>query len=303
LDWLSVATFLIERGDQPMMLLDRSGRIQLLNAAMERTLGWRRGEIEGRLWYEACAPARSKRPTSRSLGQALSGALRRFELEAVTSDKCRVRLDVDVSSLGRNPARGLLLIVRRVTPVDGDRAYIENVANRDIDYQITAHASEFGTIRELVQMGQVVRLTGASKRRCFEILYSRQSPCEDCPALRAPRESWPRVALRRRTRATDGFEIVVAEPVGATTVGLSVRFINDGTLRAVHEARLARIADDAQLSRRERAVLDYLLMGRSLEDVATILKVSRHTVKFHQSNILRKLGADSRVDLFRLTGY
>jgi DNA-binding CsgD family transcriptional regulator len=44
-------------------------------------------------------------------------------------------------------------------------------------------------------------------------------------------------------------------------------------------------------------------MGRSLDDIATILELSRHTVKFHQRNILRKLGADSRVDILRLTGY
>ena len=33
------------------------------------------------------------------------------------------------------------------------------------------------------------------------------------------------------------------------------------------------------------------------------LSVSSRTVKFHQGNILQKLGADSRADLLRLAGF
>jgi DNA-binding CsgD family transcriptional regulator len=60
------------------------------------------------------------------------------------------------------------------------------------------------------------------------------------------------------------------------------------------------LADAAQLSERERSVLTYLLMGRSLGDIALILGISPRTVKFHQANVLEKLGADSRADLVRL---
>jgi len=41
-------------------------------------------------------------------------------------------------------------------------------------------------------------------------------------------------------------------------------------------------------------------MGRQLADIATALGISLRTVKYHQANILRKLRADSRVDLMRL---
>jgi PAS domain S-box-containing protein len=303
MDWLSVATFLVARGDQPMVVLDRLGTIRLLNDAMERTLGWRRSELEGRHWSQACEAGPPTRATSRSLGQLLSGAFRRGEHEALARDGQRILLELDVSPIGRGGGQGLLLAVHRATPLDRDRALPAAIAHQDIDYQITAHASEFGRIRKLAHMGHAVRVSGALERPCFELLHHRQSPCEDCPVLRAAREPWPRTTVRRRTRATDGFELVVAEPLSATTVGVSVRFIEEGALRAVHEARLARIAKEGQLSARERAVLDYLLMGRSLGDIATILELSRHTVKFHQRNILRKLGADSRVDIFRLTAY
>ena len=63
------------------------------------------------------------------------------------------------------------------------------------------------------------------------------------------------------------------------------------------------IADRARLSDRERSVLDYLRMGRSLDEIASILGLSRRTVKFHQANILQKLGVDSRFHLISLAGH
>lgn len=47
-------------------------------------------------------------------------------------------------------------------------------------------------------------------------------------------------------------------------------------------------------------MLAWLLLGRSLDEIAVSLGISARTVKFHQQNILNKLGADSRVDLIRL---
>jgi DNA-binding CsgD family transcriptional regulator len=47
-------------------------------------------------------------------------------------------------------------------------------------------------------------------------------------------------------------------------------------------------------------VLDLLLLGRSLGEIATALQITPRTAKFHQANLLEKLGADSRFDLLRL---
>lgn len=65
-------------------------------------------------------------------------------------------------------------------------------------------------------------------------------------------------------------------------------------------ARLLRLADDARLSVREREVLDLLLLGRSAGDIGIALDITARTAKFHQANVLAKLGADSRHDLMRL---
>jgi DNA-binding CsgD family transcriptional regulator len=81
---------------------------------------------------------------------------------------------------------------------------------------------------------------------------------------------------------------------------VSVRRIPGSLVSAINEARITELANKAQLSEREREVLRYLLLGRSLADIALLMNISLRTVKFHQANVLEKLGADSRSDLVRL---
>jgi DNA-binding NarL/FixJ family response regulator len=65
------------------------------------------------------------------------------------------------------------------------------------------------------------------------------------------------------------------------------------------DRRAERIAQ-AGLTSREREVLELLLLGRTHEDIALVLGISERTSKFHQANLLAKLGAESRLDLMRL---
>jgi DNA-binding CsgD family transcriptional regulator len=64
--------------------------------------------------------------------------------------------------------------------------------------------------------------------------------------------------------------------------------------------RLEQIVAQYALSPREREVFEMLLYGFTADEIAAKLGVSTRTVKFHQTNVLQKLGADSRLDLFRL---
>jgi DNA-binding response OmpR family regulator len=64
--------------------------------------------------------------------------------------------------------------------------------------------------------------------------------------------------------------------------------------------RRDQIAEDAKLTSREREVLDLLLLGRTHEEIGLAIGSSARTAKFHQANILRKLGAASRLDLMRI---
>ncbi len=49
------------------------------------------------------------------------------------------------------------------------------------------------------------------------------------------------------------------------------------------------------LTPREQEVLTWLKYGRSTSEIASILAISNRTVKFHISNIIRKLDAENRV--------
>jgi DNA-binding response OmpR family regulator len=71
-------------------------------------------------------------------------------------------------------------------------------------------------------------------------------------------------------------------------------------LAALLRARRDQIADEAKLTMREREVLELLLLGRTHEEIGLAIGLTTRTAKFHQANILRKLGAASRLDLMRI---
>jgi len=60
------------------------------------------------------------------------------------------------------------------------------------------------------------------------------------------------------------------------------------------------IVEDVELSAREREVAALLLAGEQNAAIAEALGVSRNTVKFHVSNVLRKTGVATRTELLAL---
>jgi two-component system, NarL family, response regulator NreC len=53
------------------------------------------------------------------------------------------------------------------------------------------------------------------------------------------------------------------------------------------------------LTRREQEVLEFLAAGRSNEEIAGQLVISRHTVARHRENLMRKLGLHNRAELVK----
>jgi len=54
-----------------------------------------------------------------------------------------------------------------------------------------------------------------------------------------------------------------------------------------------------RLSPREREVMTMILEGRRLKEIAAVLDISVKTVTTHRSRLLRKLGVDDNLGLFR----
>jgi DNA-binding CsgD family transcriptional regulator len=63
--------------------------------------------------------------------------------------------------------------------------------------------------------------------------------------------------------------------------------------------RMHVVAEQVKLSPREVEVLELLLLGRNSKEIGVALDISARTARFHQSNLLAKMGADSRLDLVR----
>jgi DNA-binding NarL/FixJ family response regulator len=61
-----------------------------------------------------------------------------------------------------------------------------------------------------------------------------------------------------------------------------------------------KVDTSADLSRREREVLDSLLENLANKEIASRLNISERTVKFHVSNLLNKFGVRRRADLILL---
>jgi len=58
------------------------------------------------------------------------------------------------------------------------------------------------------------------------------------------------------------------------------------------------LPDIKTLTSREREVFDLLLTDKPPKEIANSLKVSYYTVDFHRKNLYRKLGIQSRTELF-----
>jgi PAS domain S-box-containing protein len=291
MDWAALATSLAENSAAPVVALDLQGRVQLFNTAFEHLTGWHRSEVLGAPWIDAfVAPDRAAIERAR-LSDALRGALRRYDCQIRTRGGRDLRISIEASRVGGTENGALVITVLST-------AAVQPVAERlgcEVDYEVASDLGAFGTIRRVTLMGvEAPELIG---QKCHLALYGRESVCAGCPLVSPEAGAWPRIIVRQRE---GGFQVVTGTCPSAGTVHVSVRSLPEHALSKMLEARIAQIGAEASLSDREQVVLRYLVMGRSLEDVAIILGIRARTVKFHQANILDKLGADSRVDLMRL---
>ena len=69
-----------------------------------------------------------------------------------------------------------------------------------------------------------------------------------------------------------------------------------GALQPVMEMSVETAEGIETLTPREKEVLQWMASGMGNKEIATRLKISEHTVKFHVASILGKLGAGSRTE-------
>ena len=104
-------------------------------------------------------------------------------------------------------------------------------------------------------------------------------------------------ALRRGAKAFIGKAIDPAELAPILTQ------IIDGTLEASSfgdgDGSAKRASEDLGLTEREREILGYVAAGRSNKQIAGELWLSEQTIKYHLTNLYRKIGVSSRTEAAR----
>jgi DNA-binding CsgD family transcriptional regulator len=68
--------------------------------------------------------------------------------------------------------------------------------------------------------------------------------------------------------------------------------------RPIAETEAINAKNNLDLTPREQEIFTMLLTGRAPKEIAYTLKISPFTVNFHQKNLYRKLGIQSRAELF-----
>jgi DNA-binding CsgD family transcriptional regulator len=81
------------------------------------------------------------------------------------------------------------------------------------------------------------------------------------------------------------------------TDGLYLRDMEEYS-QPLAETEAINAKDSLNLTAREKEVFTMLLTGKAPKEIAYTLKISYDTVLFHQKNLYRKLGVQSRAELF-----
>jgi DNA-binding CsgD family transcriptional regulator len=110
----------------------------------------------------------------------------------------------------------------------------------------------------------------------------------------------PAPAVTARSGRVEGSAPIPALRDAAPAAPAPAALDDAGEASSALERRIAQLARSAALSPREQEVLQLLLLGRNYAEIGTALRITPRTARFHQHNILEKIGAESRLDIVRL---
>jgi DNA-binding NarL/FixJ family response regulator len=96
-----------------------------------------------------------------------------------------------------------------------------------------------------------------------------------------------------------GARAVICKSVHPVSLATLLREITDGNIAYRYEPRRRSEVHDCPLTERELEILRYVAQGHTNSRIARSLWVTEQTVKFHLSNIYRKLGVANRTEASR----
>ena len=178
-----------------------------------------------------------------------------------------------------------LLDARRIEVV-GSTSNLESaaeaLAEEDVDVLLVEASNE--SVEELLEM---LSATGATRETAVVVLLDQSAPV------------WAGQAMRAGVRgvlSSDAEAGQLALAIEAAAGGLFVLHPDEVRAERSSSPRAATLELSEPLTARERQVLQMLGGGLGNKEIASRLKISGHTVKFHVASILGKLGASSRTE-------
>lgn len=263
---------------------DAKGALTLTAGPGLSALGVGIGESLGKTVYDLA-------PDNKALVEAVESALR--------GEHVTVRVDVNGRTLEATLAPHLdeSGIVTGLVGAGYDVASdSERTPISERVYTIQSRPDAFGMILEAHDSsGARPDLVGQA---CFNVFGGSADRCKYCPA-NGLGFTGPVTRVLQRSPGGE-YRVVTAERKTEDTIQIRSRGVSEMLLSDLIQARIEQIGRNARLSAREREVFELMLLGRSPADIAQVLGIKERTAKFHQANLLKKLGADSRYDLQRL---
>lgn len=279
---------------QPAMVVDADSRVRFANERMQGVLGWRPEELHGE-GLDACVPEDHRPHVRKLLKSGLTGAASEGELHVVTRGGRRLAMRVKLTPEVKGRTRGLVVVAAEVRESSDTAAAIG-----DCTMDVSRVGPRLGKIEALHFMDQchdARRHVGGSVRELLEYIGVPSAATAVDSVLQGRAAEASAAALPTSERS---FRLVTVRAIDDRMARVIVRCFDARLLSELVEAKVARVSEACGLSDRERQVLQLLLRGRGLADIATMLEIAPRTVKFHQANVLQKLGADSRFDLLRV---
>jgi DNA-binding NarL/FixJ family response regulator len=127
------------------------------------------------------------------------------------------------------------------------------------------------------------------------------------------RRSWPDVKVVVLSANEDqasvdaavraGASAFVVKSVAVSDIAAILRQVAAGAFlvpaRPTRHAEGAEASDRVELTERERSILEAIAQGKTTAQISQDLFISEHTVKFHLTNLYRKLGVSNRAAAVR----
>ncbi len=244
-------------------------------------------------WSDVCRHYDDRASNRSPIADVLRGARTQSEGVAVSRDGSLVSLVFELSPVG--DGSGVLATVVHSTEFPGFNG-IEPLG--ELHYEISSKPDQLGQLKRV--WGTTTQLAGAHVGQlCHEALFGRQEPCPRCPVFDSSL-SRTRVAVIPSNEQRQPIRTLVLRETSDKTIYVRSQFVNETLLSELMQAKITSLATNCGLSDREQEVLRHLVFGCTVEEIAQLLGISPRTVRFHQSNMLEKLGADSRLDLMRI---